>query len=552
MRDWLYWIWLAQTLGPGCDCRGVIGEYGEPRRFYEEGASALKELCGRRILSLSENRREQAEKCFGDDALDDAKRIFERVYKLGLSLAAITDGEYPALLRRISNPPALLYIKGGLTASDASLTIGVVGSRNCCEGSAARTRGLCRELSEGGATVVSGLAQGIDTAAARAVTEAGHRTIAVVGCGLDIVYPIHNTSLFYDIAENGAVISEYPPGSPPVAMHFPQRNRIISGMSSGVVVVEAGAKSGALITAREAKKQGRDVFVLDCFEDGACRGDFQGCRLLIKQGAVKISCASDIFGYYGETGGMVQGMRESWEDRYLAWDGADEPDGFDEPEWIAENSGTERRKRQERPDGEVSRPAGVRVMLPEDWPEAPRAAGDPKAKEFGRFLSEMTVGRGKFGATVLSFDGYERERPGEEGKKEADAPQKEPEPRKNKEKKRGKQHIAPQERHITEETLTEETPTEETPTEETPTEKVPEECEGPLVPDVAGAEETGELSEAARRVLKEVKTVPQGMEELSGRLDMRIDKLAAALAELEINGFVVSQPGARYMLPKKR
>ena len=313
-------------------------------------------------------------------------------------------------------------------------------------------------------------------------------------------------------------------------------------MSSGVVVVEAGAKSGALITAREAKKQGRDVFVMDCFEDGACRGDFQGCRLLIKQGAVKISCASDIFGYYGETGGMVQGMRESWEDRYLAWDGADEPDGFDEPEWIAENSGTERRKRQERPDGEVSRPAGVRVMLPEDWPEAPRAAGDPKAKEFGRFLSEMTVGRGKFGATVLSFDGYERERPGEDGKKEADAPQKEPEPRKNKEKKRGKQHIAPQERHITEETLT----------EKTPTEKVPEECEGPLVPDVAGAEETGELSEAARRVLKEVKTVPQGMEELSGRLDMRIDKLAAALAELEINGFVVSQPGARYMLPKKR
>ncbi len=532
MRDWLYWIWLAETLGPGCDCRAVLEEYGEPRRFYEEGAAAVEELCRRGRLVLSESRRERAAGSFDGNALDDAKRIFERVYKLGLSLAALTDREYPALLRRITNPPALLYVKGELLPADETLTVGVVGSRKCCDGAAERTRELCRELAEGGATVVSGLAQGIDTAAARAVTEAGCRTIAVVGCGLDIVYPILNTSLFYDIAESGAVISEYPPGSPPVAMHFPQRNRIISGMSSGIVVVEAGAKSGALITAKEAKKQGREVFVLNCFEDSACRGDFQGCRMLIKQGAVKISCASEIFEYYGNEGEGVQGSRESWEDRYLAWDGVDEPDGFDEPGWLAGAPEDERRpdgERHGRSAEETSRPVGVRVLLPEDWPDAPRAAGDPKAKEFGRFLSSMRVGRGSFGATVLTFDGYERTESSEKAQTEAEKQRREPCAEPAPKKKSEPEHTAPPERNITEE-----------PPEE------------PLAQELAGAEECEELSEAARRALAAMTSVPQGMEELSVSLDMRVDKLAAALAELEINGFVISQPGARYMLPKKR
>ncbi len=520
MRDWLYWIWLAEAFGPGCDCRPVLEEYGEPRRFYEEGEYALNELCRRGVLKLSKSRREHVQKSFGEDALDDAKRLFESVYKLGLGLTAITDREYPSLLRRIDDPPVLLYVKGELPQLENVLTVGVVGSRRCCDTAAARTEKLCRELSETGAMVVSGLAQGIDTAAARAVTEAGYRTIAVVGCGLDIVYPMQNTNLFYRIAENGAVVSEYPPGSPPVAMHFPQRNRIISGISRAVVVAEAGLKSGALITAREAKKQKRGVFVLDCFEDSACRGDFQGCRMLLKQGAVKISCASEIFDRYGG----VCPTGESWEDRYLAWDGVDEPDGFDEPEWIASR---ERRRAPENDadtdSREVSRPAGVRVMLPEDWPEAPGAAGDPKAKEFGRFLRNMRVERGMFGATVLTFEGY--------GKQEqAQQPEKTNEPDDS-------SGLSPAGK------------------KQTARRTVTHTTEKPQEVDVTPPEApqtTEELSELGRQVLAAMNELPQGMEELSGRLDIRIDKLAAALAELEIDGFVVSQPGARYMLTPKR
>jgi len=532
MRDVIYWIWLAETFGPGFDCRPVVVKYGDLSEFFRNGASCLDELQRMGTLKLSAKQRERVLERFCDDALDDAKRIFDRARRLGLDIKVRVDDDYPARLKNVSNPPTLIYVKGRLPAVDELLTVGVVGSRKSCVGAEKRTETLCRELAERGAIVVSGLAQGIDTAAARAVCNIGRSTVAVVGSGLDIVYPAFNKELFGRIAETGAIISEYPPGSPPLAMHFPQRNRIISGMSSCVTVTEAGLKSGALITARDAKKQGREVFVLDCFDDRSCRGDFQGCRALVNAGAKKISGAADIFAYY-ETQGISYRSEKTWDDRYLAWNGTvdDELDN-DEVRFSPESA---KKPRKNDDIGEVfAHSIGIRVILPEDWPEAPQSAGDPKAKEFGKFLKKMKVKRGPFGSEELTFEDYFRDedRTSEFYDLQEDETQSREKPVAKQSKERSRSAQASKKKEQAKAETKEEEEPQEIPREE-------------FLPDL------NDLSDMARAVLEAIGEVPQGMEELSAKLNLRIDKLSSALTELEINGFVRSLPGARYLLPKK-
>ena len=217
----------------------------------------------------------------------------EKLDKEGVELITIQDKNYPELLKEIYAPPALLYIRGKVGPDD-HLGLGIVGSRRLSLYGKQATPALAAELAQSGLTIISGLAKGIDTLAHQAALEVGGRTIAVLGCGIDSqsVYPYCNRDLAKKIVQSGgAVISEFPLGTNPLPQHFPQRNRIISGLSKGVLVIEASQKSGALITARDALEQNRDVFALP---GSIFATNSFGPNNLIKMGAKLVSQADDI------------------------------------------------------------------------------------------------------------------------------------------------------------------------------------------------------------------------------------------------------------------
>lgn len=214
----------------------------------------------------------------------------EALEKSGVTALAWDDPAYPALLREIPEAPAILFIRGALTEADR-WGIGIVGTRNVSAYGREVAETLSRDLAANRLTIVSGLARGVDGAAHQAALKAGGRTVAVLGSGVDVIYPPEHRRLAQQISESGAVISEYPLGTQPDAMNFPPRNRIISGLSLGVVVVEADEKSGALITTTYAAEQGRDVFAVP---GGIFNKTSRGTNKLIQDGAKLVTCATDI------------------------------------------------------------------------------------------------------------------------------------------------------------------------------------------------------------------------------------------------------------------
>ncbi|NJP04685.1 MAG: DNA-protecting protein DprA [Chloroflexaceae bacterium] len=220
----------------------------------------------------------------------DLDAEMERVLKAGLSLLTIEDREYPTLLLHAPNAPPLLYIRGQLTNQD-DWSLAVVGTRSPTTYGKEVTRRLVADLAQQGLTIVSGLAMGIDTEAHRAALEAGGRTIAVLGCGLDITYPERNRQLVAQIIQHGALISDYPLGTQPHAANFPPRNRIISGLSLGTLIIEAPLKSGALITTEFALEQGRDVFAVP---GSIFSARSAGIHNLLRNGATLVTSAQDI------------------------------------------------------------------------------------------------------------------------------------------------------------------------------------------------------------------------------------------------------------------
>lgn len=221
---------------------------------------------------------------------NDPKVYLEKVYSLGIKVVAKYERSFPVNLRHIFNCPPVLYFKGDLLPQD-DLAIAVVGSRNATYYGRQVTEKLVFDLVKNGLTIVSGLARGIDSVAHRTALEAGGRTIALLGCGLDMVYPPENKKLAEDIAKNGVVISEFPLGFPPVQSNFAARNRLISGLSLGVLVPEAAADSGSMITAGYAAEQGREVFAVP----GPISSKYsEGTNGLIKDGVHPVTVADDI------------------------------------------------------------------------------------------------------------------------------------------------------------------------------------------------------------------------------------------------------------------
>ena len=220
----------------------------------------------------------------------DADEDLKTIDRLGIHLLSFQDDKYPQNLLHTFNPPSFLYIRGNFKERDRD-AVAMVGTRRATIYGKMMVRKLARDLAKEGLTIVSGMARGVDTAAHLGALEAGGRTVAVLGCGVDVVYPPENRKLMTDIMESGAVISEFPLGTPPEGINFPRRNRIISGLSKGVVVVEAPLRSGALITADFALEEGREVLAVP----GNINSPYsQGTNRLIKQGAKLVEDAQDI------------------------------------------------------------------------------------------------------------------------------------------------------------------------------------------------------------------------------------------------------------------
>jgi DNA processing protein len=238
-------------------------------------------------LSVSDNVAAAVARGPDPERLDATLRWLEDP---GNQVVTFADDAYPRLLLEITDPPPLLYVKGDPDLLDRA-SLAVVGSRNATPQGRANAQAFSQELSEGGFTIISGLALGIDAAAHAGGLAAASSSIAVVGTGLDIVYPARNRDLAHQLAEEGALVSEFALGTPALASNFPRRNRLISGLSRGCLVVEAALKSGSLITARYALEQGREVFAIP----GSIHSPLsKGCHQLIKQGAKLAESSQDI------------------------------------------------------------------------------------------------------------------------------------------------------------------------------------------------------------------------------------------------------------------
>lgn len=250
----IYMIWLQQCLGYGnAEVKIVVENNRSIKSFYESGEFGWR-LCGCFTNTQIKNMKKQ-------ENIEKAFKIFERCQKLGYDIITLADNRYPVLLREISNPPAVLYVEGDINCFKNEIPIAIIGSRD----PTIHGKEICTDISGQmaceGAMIISGGAMGIDAAAHEGAISSGNKTIAVLGCGIDYKYLWVNKELRSKISKNGILVSEYPPGYPAYPYNFPRRNRIISGLSLAVIVVEAGEKSGSLITANFALEQNRNVLV---------------------------------------------------------------------------------------------------------------------------------------------------------------------------------------------------------------------------------------------------------------------------------------------------
>ncbi len=291
-RDWLRLI-LTEHVGPATFAR-LLESYGSA----EDAIAALPKL----------SRRGGLKRALKVCPADKAEAVLERCDEIGARFVASREADYPSLLAHIHDAPPLLCIMGSTKLAQHSC-VAIVGARNASALGLKFARTLARDLSEAGLTVVSGLARGIDTAAHEASVESA--TVAVLAGGLDIVYPPENRELQERIAQDGLLVSEMVPGTRPTAQHFPRRNRLISGISRGVVVIEAASRSGSLITARMALEQNRDVFAVP---GNPLDPRAEGTNRLIRDGAVLVRDAGDVIEHLGDLSDVPASyppMRES-------------------------------------------------------------------------------------------------------------------------------------------------------------------------------------------------------------------------------------------------
>ena len=285
--------WLRLTLIPGIggeSQRKLLAAFGLPEAIFAAGRLATRSVIGDRANLL-----------FDFDPSEEVDRNIAWASQPGQSILTLADNAYPQSLLEIADPPNVLYVRGN-AALLQTRGLAMVGSRNATPQGLQTAENFAKTLAGRGLCIISGLALGIDAAAHRGALAAGGDTIAVIGTGADRIYPARNKELALAIVEQGAIVSEFPLGTPAIAANFPRRNRIISGLSRGVLVVEAAPESGSLITARLAGEQGREVFAIP----GSIHSPVaRGCHKLIKQGAKLVETAQDVLEELGDINQQV-------------------------------------------------------------------------------------------------------------------------------------------------------------------------------------------------------------------------------------------------------
>lgn len=283
MAEIKYWLWLRGLRGMNNSmCLKLLNYFGSPERVYYADRDEYAQM-----EKITRNQIDALE----DKKLDRAEEILENCARLNIRIITLSDAEYPERLRAIPDVPCLLYVKGIWPDFDSEAAVALIGTRKATPYGIRIGEKLGYELAKGGAYVVSGLAAGGDAAGHRGALMAGRKTAAVLGGGIDVVYPAENRALYADIAASGVLISEYPPGTETKGHHFLERNRIISGLSVAVVVTEAALRSGTLNTVNHAAEQGRDVYAVP----GPVDAPFsQGCNRLLQEGAGIVTCGWDV------------------------------------------------------------------------------------------------------------------------------------------------------------------------------------------------------------------------------------------------------------------
>ena len=381
-----YWLWLAAKEELTALVKNqLLDRFGTPEHLYAMSRAELAASTGltkRQVDALS------------DKSMERARAIAYDCEALGISIVTLADAEYPSILRRIPDPPLVLYVKGRLPDLEQTSGIGIVGTRKATPYGLMAAEHFGYGLAKAGCTVVSGMALGADGAAARGALKAGGKTIAVLAGGLNICYPPEHNFLMGDILLSGAVISENPPGTPHDGFRFPIRNRIISGLSRGVLVVEAPLRSGALITARLALDQGREVFAVP----GAINAPGSaGCNRLIRDGeAALVTEPRDII---GELSVFPQQMAEP------VWD---EPEDAGEEEKPSDLWDKILQKKTEEPPAvqTASAPRPVPADLSDEQKQIVQAVADGADTPEGILeVTDLPASRVMTALTMLELDG---------------------------------------------------------------------------------------------------------------------------------------------------
>ena len=283
----VHWIWLAHRPGVSDRMKAqLLRHFSDPEDIYFADSGAFSHV---------EGMTKEAAQSLRDKDLAASEKILADVLKYRLHVLTYRDVAYPRRLQHIPDPPLVLYYKGTLPDFDDSPVIGVVGTRKCTPYGLSAAKKFGHEIASCGGILVSGLAEGIDAMAMKSALSAGGTVVGILGTGAEEIYPKCNRWLFADTERYGCILSEFPPETPPYGWNFPKRNRIISGLSCGVLVVEAPEKSGSLHTARHALEQGRDVFVVPGNLD---QPTFAGSINLLKEGATLVSSGWDILSEY--------------------------------------------------------------------------------------------------------------------------------------------------------------------------------------------------------------------------------------------------------------
>jgi len=298
-KELFYWLALQRVVGIGSVmAKRLIEHFGEPQAVFSASELELSKVEGIGPRVISSLKR--------FDRWKDVEKEERQIERNQVDIITIKEKRYPKNLLSIYNPPPFLYVRGEIQERD-DLAVAIVGSRMASEYGRMATEKISYELAEKGVTIVSGMARGIDSFAHQGAIKAKGRTVAVLGCGIDILYPPESRELFSDIVSHGAVISEFPISTPPFPVNFPKRNRVISGLSLGVVVVEASSRSGSLITARLGLEQGREIFSVPGRLDSTRS---KGTHQLIKQGAKLVEEAEDILSEILPQWGLPQRLKE--------------------------------------------------------------------------------------------------------------------------------------------------------------------------------------------------------------------------------------------------